>query len=308
MIKGAGDLASGVALRLHRCGFAVLLCELAQPLAVRRTVAFAQAVYDGACQVEGVTARRVLLAGVDVDIDAHTQVGTAIDAGELPVVVLPADDPAAAARRLAAAWGAAVLVDAIVAKRNTGTQRDDAPLVVAFGPGFVAGPETEAAADCHAVIETQRGHTLGRVIWRGSALPNTGTPGELAGAAPQGAGAARVLRAPAAGRLLPVAQIGDRLAAGAPIGWVQEPSGTQHEIRAPFTGILRGLIHPQAPLTPGIKIGDVDARADLEACFTVSDKALAIAGGVLEAILTASAQRAPQPSGAPLHPSPSPSP
>lgn len=271
LIKGAGDLASGVALRLARCGFRVVLTELPQPLAVRRTVAFAQAVYDGACQVEEVTARRATLDEVEAMLAA----------GVLPVLVAPPTD---VAHRL----GAHVLVDAIVAKRNTGTQRSHAPLVIALGPGFVAG--SEPGADCHAVIETQRGHTLGRVIWQGSALPNTGIPGELPGAAPRGAGASRVLRAPAAGRIEPVASIGDRLAEGQTIAWLVphatdgEPAD-RIEIRAPFAGILRGLIHPLAPLTPGLKIGDIDARADEAACFTVSDKALAIAGGVLEAVL-----------------------
>jgi xanthine dehydrogenase accessory factor len=272
LIKGAGDLASGVALRLHRAGFPVILTELAQPTAVRRTVCFAQAVYDGACQVEGVTARRAT-AGEVAELLAD---------GLLPVLV----DPSAG---VAQELGAHVLVDAIVAKRNSGTHRSDAPLVIALGPGFVAGDDP--GADVHAVIETHRGHTLGRVIWYGGALPNTGIPGEVAGAAPQGATASRVLRAEMAGRLTPLAEIGDRLAMGQMIARIEDTDGGRAEVRAPFDGILRGLIHPLAPITPGLKIGDVDARADEAACFTVSDKALAIAGGVLEAILSALTRR-----------------
>jgi len=278
LIKGAGDLASGVALRLHHCGFPIVLTELARPLAVRRTVAFGQAVYDGACMVEEVSARRAEIGEVE----------PLLAAGVLPVLVEP---PADIARRL----DAQVLVDAIVAKRNTGTHRHDAPLVIALGPGFVAGDDE--GADCHAVIETQRGHRLGRVIRQGSAEPDTGVPGEVSGAAPQGA--SRVLRAPMAGRLHPRAEIGNFLQQGETLAWVEADSGERLAIVAPFAGILRGLIHPDVPLTRGLKIGDLDARADREACFTVSDKALAIAGGVLEAILSAYAHHGTLPA---VHP------
>lgn len=271
LIKGAGDLASGVALRLARCGFAVALSELPQPLAVRRTVSFAQAVYDGECRVEEAVARRSTIA----------EAPALLEAGILPVLVEP-QMPAAA---LVEALGATVLVDAVVAKRNSGTRRDDALLVIALGPGFVAG--AEPGADCHAVIETQRGHTLGRVLWQGSALPNTGLPGEVPGAAPRATNRSRVLRAPVAGRLHTRLEIGATVEEGALIAWIEAPNGDCLEVRAPFAGVLRGLIHPAVPLLPGLKIGDVDARADCDACNTVSDKALAIAGGVLEAMLSA---------------------
>ena len=263
LIKGAGDLASGVALRLFRCGFPVLLTELALPLAVRRGAAFAQAVFDGQTEIEGVTAR----------VAAMPEVDTLLAQGILPVLV----EPDASAMR---SVRPAVLVDAIMAKRNTGTRRDDAPLVVALGPGFCAGEE------CHAVIETNRGHWLGRVIWQGPAQANTGVAGEVSGA---GAALDRVLRAPRDGLLEALRSIGDSLAEGDLIARIHADAteaGAAAEVCSPFAGILRGLLHESVPVTAGLKIGDVDARAHHSACFTASDKALAIGGGVLEAILS----------------------
>ena len=259
LIKGAGDLATGSALRLHCAGFPVVMTEVAAPLAVRRTVAFAQAVYDGACQVEGVAAQRATVAEVRPLWAART----------IPVLV----DPAAACR---AQLQPAVIVDAIMAKQNTGTQRGDAPLVVALGPGFTAG------SDCHAVIETQRGHYLGRVIWQGAAIPNTGTPGELPGA---GVKLSRVLRAPVAGHVQPRFAIGECVPEGAIVATIAAEGQAVAEIRAPFAGVLRGLIHPAVHVPAGLKIGDLDPRAERDFCFTVSEKALAIGGGVLEAVL-----------------------
>lgn len=260
LIKGAGDLASGVALRLWRAGFPLAMTEVARPLAVRRTVAFAQAVFDGECQVEEVYARRSRAADVNETLAA----------GLLPVLV----DPQAEAVGL---LRPPVVVDAIMAKRNTGTHLDDAPLVVALGPGFTVG------VDCHAVVETNRGHNLGRVLWQGSAEPDTGTPGELPGV---GKKASRVLRAPAAGHVLGRASIGERVEAGAVVAVLQTDDGAVTEIVAPFAGILRGLIHPSVQVWPRLKVGDLDPRADPSYCFTVSDKSLAIGGAVLEAILS----------------------
>jgi xanthine dehydrogenase accessory factor len=259
VIRGAGDLASGVALRLHRSGFPVIHTEIARPLAVRRTVAFAQAVFDGVCRVEEVIGRRCTLA------DAAAVVA----AGEIAVIIDPAGETL---RRLQPV----VVVDAIMAKRNTGTRREDAPLVVALGPGFTAG------TDCHAVIESERGHNLGRVIWQGSAAPDTGEPGELPGVGRRGS---RVLRAPAAGQVIGRVAIGDRVAASAELAIIQDETGREHSIVAPFDGVLRGLIHPGVAVYAGLKIGDLDPRAEVAACFTVSDKSLAMGGGVLEAIL-----------------------
>ena len=275
LIKGAGDLATGVAWRLHRCGIPVVMTELPQPLTVRRTVAFAQAVYDEEHEVEDVTARKALAADVP-DV---------LDAGEIPVLVDPEME---AIEELAPS----AVVDAIVAKCNTGTTLGSAEFVAALGPGF------EAGVDCHAVIETNRGPNLGRTIWEGSAEADTGTPGTIgtpptgqesgedsAGGPAEDVAAARVLRAPVAGRLHALACIGDRLEKGAPYGAVVQASGQETPLLAPFSGVLRGLIHESVTLQPGLKIGDIDPRGDPQHAFRISDKSLAVGGGVLEAFL-----------------------
>jgi xanthine dehydrogenase accessory factor len=262
LIKGAGDLASGVALRLHRAGFPVVMTETAQPLAVRRRVAFAQAVYDGVCTVEGIKAR----------LCAIEEAKAMVARGAIPVLVDPQTHSLVQLRP-------PVLVDAIMAKHNTGTCLDDAPFIVALGPGFTVGH------DCHAIIETNRGHDLGRVLWQGSAEPDTGAPGELPGS---DAKTSRVLRAPAAGHVEALAEIGDHVRGGQVLAVVHSPDGTAGDVIAPFDGVLRGIIHHGVIVKQGIKIGDVDPRAEKRHCFTVSDKSLAIGGGVLEAILVAS--------------------
>ncbi len=254
LVRGGGDLATGVIYRLHQAGFPVVVLELAQPLVVRRRVAVADAVGEGTVTVEGMTAQRVETAAEAV---AKAQ------AGLIPVLVAP--DLPAFPRPIS------ILIDARMAKRNLDTRLDQAALVIALGPGFAAG------IDCHAVIETMRGHRLGRVIWQGSALPNTGTPGIVAGK-----GAERVIRAPTAGAAVWLVEIGDRVTAAQPLGSVGD-----QPILAPFDGVVRGLIAPGTHVPAGLKIGDIDARGDVDACFTISDKALAIGGGVLEAILTA---------------------
>jgi len=251
LVKGAGDLATGVALRLLRSGFAVVMTEIERPTVVRRTVAFAEAVYEGRAVVEGIEGVKVEGAGRIDDVLAR---------GAIPVVV----DPQAGVR---ADIRPALLVDAIVAKRNLGTRIDDAPAVVALGPGFVAG------RDAHAVIETRRGHRLGRVIWEGEALPNTGVPGEVGGFTEE-----RVLRAPGAGVFRGVREIGDGVSSGETVGHVGDLP-----VRARIDGVLRGLLRSGLEVSAGFKLGDVDPRAQREHCFQVSDKALAIAGGVLEA-------------------------
>jgi xanthine dehydrogenase accessory factor len=254
LIKGAGDLASGVAYRLHRCGFPLVMTELPMPTMVRRAVSFGQAVYDGEMTIEGVTARRVPGPGEALAVARQGEV--------IPVLVDPEADSVSLLQP-------AVLVDAIMAKRNTGTRLDDAPLVIALGPGFTAG------MNCHAAIETNRGHWLARIIYQGSPQPDTKTPGKV-----KGYTGGRVIRAPAAGHLEPLAQIGDRLRKGDLIGSVGG-----HEVRAMFDGVLRGLIHPSVPLTKGLKIGDLDPRDVDRHCFTISEKSLAVGGAVLEAIL-----------------------
>jgi len=265
LVKGAGDLATGVALRLLRSGFAVVMTELPRPTVIRRTVAFAEAVYAERVTVEGIEAVRAAPGDDLSDL---------LRRGAVPVVV----DPEASVRHV---LHPALLVDAVIAKRNTGTRIDDAPAVVALGPGFRAG------RDAHAVIETQRGHTLGRVIRDGEALADTGVPGEVGGFA-----AERVLRAPCAGSFRGLRQIGDRVARGDVVAGVDgEP------VRSTLDGVLRGLLHTGLPVTPGYKVGDVDPRAAPEHCFLVSDKALSVAGGVLEAACALLGGPRPGPAG-----------
>lgn len=255
LIKGAGDLATGVAVRLHRCGFPVVMTELPNPLMVRRTVAFGEAVYEAEVAVEGIRARR---AG-----DVRAARGAIAD-GAIPVLIDPDT-------RCLAGLEPPVLVDAVMAKANTGTHVTDAPLVIALGPGFTAG------VDCHAVIETNRGHRLGRVIYDGSAEPDTGEPGLVGGKT-----AERVLRAPVDGIIEHQAMIGQRVEEGEVVAMV-----ANSPVVALTSGVLRGLLRPGVHVTAGLKIGDVDPRAERSHCFEVSEKSLAIAGGVLEAILAA---------------------
>lgn len=251
LIKGAGDLASGVAVRLWRAGFAVVMTELAEPTVIRRTVSFAEAVYEGHAVVEEVTAVRA---------EPEDDLAALLRRRVVPVVV---DREAAVRHRLRPV----LLVDAVVAKRNTGTAVGDAPAVIALGPGFRAG------TDVHAVIETRRGHMLGRVITEGEASANTGVPGIV-----NGFGEERVLRAPRAGVFRARRRIGDRVAAGETVADID---GTP--VVAAIAGVLRGLLHGGLTVTEGFKVGDVDPRGEREYCFLVSDKALAVAGGALEA-------------------------
>lgn len=252
VIRGAGDIATGVALRLLRSGFSVILCEIARPTAIRRTVCFSEAVTKGETAVEGVLARRA----------AVEEVPALLAAGVVPVLV----DPDV---RCLAALAPGVLVDAILAKRNLGTRLDMAPVVVAVGPGFTAG------VDCHAVVETMRGHYLGRVIYQGSALPNTNIPGLIGGYAGE-----RVLRAPADGVFQGERSIGDTVQAGDVAGYV-----AGHPMTCTIAGTLRGLIADGVCVTRGMKCGDVDPRCVPRHCLCASDKALAVGGGVLEATL-----------------------
>lgn len=247
-------MASAVAWRLHMANIRrVVMLETAMPLAVRREVAFSEAVYTGSKTVEGVDALKA--AGAP-------QFRRIWDQGKIAVAV----DPEAATLREVRAD---VLVDAILAKRNLGTRFGDAPLVIGLGPGFVAGE------DVHVVVETQRGHHLGRILTAGSAAPNTGIPGTVDGVAED-----RVLRAAGEGAFHSACRIGDRLRKGAVIGRV---GGI--EIIGRIDGVLRGLIRPGTWVTGGLKIGDIDPRGDVGHCFTISDKARAIAGSVLEAVL-----------------------
>ncbi|MGD8402822.1 MAG: selenium-dependent molybdenum cofactor biosynthesis protein YqeB [Anaerolineales bacterium] len=260
LIRGGGDLASGVALRLHKAGLKVLISELPQPLAVRRLVSFAEAVYAGQIEIEGIVARLVV----------REQVQPVLGAGEIPVII----DPDASILR---EFSIPIVIDGRLTKHPPAPLPVEVALHIGLGPGFHAGQ------NCHAVVETRRSHKLGRVYWNGTTQPDSKQPeGD-----PR-----RVLRAPIDGQLIGYAQIGDHLEGETLIAEVQSAMGNQKsQIISPFKGVLRGLIHPGLHVTSGLKIGDVDPRDDREACFLVSDKALAIGGGVLEAILSRSELR-----------------
>ncbi len=267
IVRGAGDISTGTIHRLARAGFPVLALEVARPSAIRRRVAFSEAVYDGAATVEGVTAVRI------ADIKEIDEV---LARGEVPLLVDPAGE---SIRRLRPA----VVVDAILAKRNLGTTMDMAPLTVALGPGFAAG------RDVRYVIETMRGHDLGRIITEGSAAANTGVPGMIGGY-----GAERVIHAPAAGVFRMRRDIGSAVDADEIIGVIASGDG-EVPVRAQIAGILRGVIRDGFPVTVGFKLADVDPRLEqLKNCTTVSDKARCIAGSVLE-LVSAAANRQRRP-------------
>ena len=253
LIKGAGEMATGVAHRLFRSGFRICLTEIAEPLAVRRAVSFCEAVFEREKEVEGVKASLV---------GTEEGVRLAWAEGRLPLIV----DPAANIRRF---LKPDVVVDAILAKENLGTRTGDAPLVIGLGPGFRAGE------DVHVVVETNRGHNLGRVIEKGEAEPNTGVPGNIGGYTWE-----RVLRAPAAGIFRAKKKIGDAVQAGETVA---EVDGVP--VKAGISGVLRGILRDGIRVAEKMKAGDIDPRGTRENCFTISDKARAIAGGALEAIL-----------------------
>ena len=258
LIRGGGDLASGVALRLHRAGLKVAITELAQPLAVRRTVSFSEAVYEGTHAVEGVTARLIEAS----QLSAWRQ----RNAEEIPVLIDPNADI------LLSSFLFPIVIDARLMKTPPEPLPKEVPLHIGLGPGFCAG------RDCQAVIETRRSHTLGRVYWTGTTQPDSGEPeGD-----PR-----RVLRAPSDGVVTGHKKIGEHVAEGELIAMVAETeTNNNYAVTGPFAGILRGLIRDGVQVTKGMKIGDVDARDDASACYLVSDKALAIGGAALEAILS----------------------
>ncbi len=253
VIKGAGDLASGVAVRLAHCGYPIVMTDLLHPTSIRRTVCFSEAILKGTFTVEDVTAEYAS------DISAIPAIH------EREHIAVLSDPEANCIKSL----HPEVVVDAILAKRNIGTAIEDAPIVIALGPGFTAG------VDCHAVIETMRGHDLGRVILAGSAEPNTGIPGNISGFTTE-----RVLRAPIDGIFSELHHIGDIVEKGEPVAAVNGEI-----ICATLSGVIRGLLPTGTPVHDGMKSGDIDPRPVQAHCYTVSDKARAIAGGVLEAIL-----------------------
>lgn len=258
IVRGGGDLATGTIYKLKKSGFPVLILEVENPSAIRRNVAFSEAIYQGQQTVEDMTC---FLA------DSLQQAENFLQEGKLTILVDPKGEAITSLRPLA-------VVDAIIAKRNLGTAKTMAPITVALGPGFVAGEDVDA------VIETKRGHILGRVIWSGSAAPNTGVPGLIGGF-----GKERVMHSPAQGILKNVKKITDTVMKGEVIAVIETESAVV-PVEASLDGILRGLIRDGYPVTKGFKIADIDPRSEeYNNCFTISDKARCIAGGVLEAIL-----------------------
>lgn len=251
IIKGADDLATGVAYRLYQCGLDVIMTEKSNPLVVRRKVAFAEAVHEGTVIVEGIKASLASTINHALEL---------FDDRVIPVLVDPEDE-------VVKELYPQVVVDARMAKRNLGTTIDEASLVIGLGPGF------EAGKDVHAVIETCRGHRMGRVIYRGSAIPNTGIPGNIGGYTVE-----RILRAPVEGVVKTVRSIGELVEKGDVVATVENTP-----VQAQITGVIRGLVREGVSVPKGTKIGNIDPGKDAE-WDTISDKALAVGGGVLEAV------------------------
>ena len=258
LIKGAGDLASGVAVRLHRAGMKIIMTDIPEPTVIRRTVSFAQAVYDGETTVEDIQGKKVENAQEALAV---------IETGKIPVIIDPACNILRELKFDA-------VIDAILAKKNVNTKITDGPIVVALGPGF------EAGVDCHAVIETQRGHNLARVLLSGKPAPDTGIPGMIGGYAKE-----RVIKSPADGIFVTTAKIGDIVAVDDSIGYIETAEKAHVPVKTVIPGVLRGILYDRLPVFAGMKIADVDPRPVYDHCFSCSDKARAIGGGVLEAIL-----------------------
>lgn len=254
IVKGAGSLGTGAAYRLHKAGFRVLCLDLARPLALCRMAAFASALYDGRITVDGVQAERALFADEVIYIWQRGCVAVMTDPSLRTLDIFRPD----------------VLVDAIIAGCNTGTAINHAPVVIACGPGFMAGE------NCHAVIETQRGHDLGRVLWHGSAAPIADTNGKT-----YDEDAPCLLRAPCDGMFYGRRAIGDTVKAGDIIATIDKTP-----VPARLDGVLRGLLHDDVPATAGLKIAEIDPRGEVRYCFSISSRALAVGGGVLEAVFT----------------------
>ena len=253
LIRGAGEMATGVAHRLASCHFKVCMTETSNPQAVRREVAFSEAILDSEKEVEGITAKRV---------DSTGHISEVWREGKIPVLI----DPEAKVKDF---LKPDVLIDATLAKKNLGTKMSDAPLVIALGPGFHAGK------DVHLVIETNRGHDLGRIISNGEAEPNTGIPGKIGGYAEE-----RVIRAPKGGNFRALKKIADGVRPNEKVGMVGNAA-----VRSRIAGVVRGLLRDGADVWKGMKLGDVDPRGIKDHCHTISDKARTISGGVLQAIL-----------------------
>ena len=275
IVRGAGDLASGVLAAIHISDFRVLALETENPSAIRRTVAFSEAVRLGHCTIEGIEARLIAKEQAAAILSANdSETGAAADSKANPTSFIPiAVDPTG---ELIDILHPAAVVDAIIAKKNCGTRLDMAPLVIALGPGFTAGK------DAHIVIETMRGHNLARLIYRGTALPNTGVPGLVGGES-----ALRVIHAPAAGILRVIHDIGDSVTRGEVIARIIQADGSIIDVAASLNGIIRGMLPDGFIVRNGLKMADIDPRlTELNNCFTISDKARALGGAVLTALLS----------------------
>ncbi len=248
LIKGAGDLATGIAYRLKKSGFDIVMTEIDNPTTVRRTVAFSQAIFDNEIEIEGIKG---------IKVNNINEIHKEIKKGNIPIII---DKEANIIKKLKPK----VIVDAIIAKKNLGTSINDAPIVIGVGPGF------EAKKDCHLVIETKRGHYLGKVIEEGSAIPNTGIPGNIGGYTKE-----RIIRASSNGKIRPVVKIGDYVKKGEVIAYIDGV-----EVVAEIDGIVRGMLQEEIEVFKGMKSGDIDPRCEKDHCFTRS-----IGGGVLEAIM-----------------------
>ena len=286
IVRGAGDLASGVLAAIHISGFRVLALETANPSAIRRTVAFSEAVRLGHCIIEGIEARliakeqaaRILSAKDEVITTGINTLATETGATAgskanrlsfIPIAIDPAGE-------LISELQPAAVVDAIIAKKNCGTHLDMASLVIALGPGFIAGK------DAHIVIETMRGHNLARLIYKGEALPNTGVPGLVGGES-----ALRVIHAPAGGTLRVIHDIGSSITRSEVIARIIPADGSVVDVSASINGIIRGMLPDGFIVRNGLKMADIDPRlTELNNCFTISDKARALGGAVLTALLS----------------------
>ena len=258
LVRGGGDLATGTIHRLWSAGLRILVLEAEHPATIRRQVSLCEAVYEGETTVEGLRAVR---------IDTLEQAQAVWAANAVPVLVDPAGESIRQVKP-------DIVIDAILAKKNLGTTRDMAPLTIALGPGFTAGQDVDV------VVETKRGHRLGRIIREGTAIPNTGIPGVIGGY-----GKERVIHAQAAGVFQDVRKIGDIVEAGEAIAHIESEDGTVTPVTTQITGILRGLLRSGYPVVPGFKVADVDPRKEeLSNCFLISDKARCIAGSVLELV------------------------
>jgi xanthine dehydrogenase accessory factor len=252
VVRGGGDLATGVIQKFFRAGFPVVILETSAPTAIRRSVALCEAVYDGCAQVEDMNCRRV--SGVN-ELEGCWQSGT------IPLLI---DPPGVAIEKIRPS----AVIDAILAKRNLGTHRGMAPITIALGPGFCAGEDVDV------VIETMRGHDLGRLIFKGRAMANTGIPGEIGGKSSQ-----RVIHAPVSGTVVHKKQIGDIVQCDEVLLIIEET-----KVRAPFSGLLRGLIREGLEVPKGMKVADIDPRTDVD-WRTISDKARCLGGAALEGYL-----------------------